>query len=160
MDYSWAKTYPLMGHGGPIRIRKSIRFICIYFFPDTQRICIQDVSDEYRYRIRIQVFDTLWIEVSVFHRLYKQRQSAICVIMYFRVVLGLFYPYLVGAALSGAPSRWLGSRPRSLSVSSSKSAVIYHQSNPLSIVPVTSSLLLQNVYWLSFNFKKFMLRPN
>jgi hypothetical protein len=33
----------------------------------------------------------------------------------FRVDLGLFYPCLVGAALSRAPSRRLGSGPRSLS---------------------------------------------
>jgi hypothetical protein len=26
------------------------------------------VSNEYRYRIRIQVSDTLWVEVSMFHR--------------------------------------------------------------------------------------------
>jgi hypothetical protein len=32
----------------------------------------------------------------------------------FRVGLGLFYPCLVGAVLSGAPSRRLGSGPRSL----------------------------------------------
>jgi hypothetical protein len=32
MGCRWTKTYPLMGHGGPIRIGKSIRFIYIYFF--------------------------------------------------------------------------------------------------------------------------------
>jgi hypothetical protein len=32
MGCSWAKMYQLMGHGGPIRIGKSIRFIYIYFF--------------------------------------------------------------------------------------------------------------------------------
>jgi hypothetical protein len=37
------------------------------FFLDTPQIRIQDVSNEYRYRIRIQVSDTLWVEVSVFH---------------------------------------------------------------------------------------------
>jgi hypothetical protein len=67
MACRWAKTYPLMGHGGPIRIEKSIRFICISFFRDTPRIRIQDVSNEYQYQIRIQVSDTLWVEVSVFH---------------------------------------------------------------------------------------------
>jgi hypothetical protein len=51
----------------PNTYQKNIRFICIYFFPDTPRIRIQDVSNEYRYRIRIQVSDTLWVEVSVFH---------------------------------------------------------------------------------------------
>jgi hypothetical protein len=66
MGCRWAKTYLLMGHGGLIRIGKSIRFICIFFL-DTPQIRIQDVSNEYRYRIRIQVSDTLWVEVSVFH---------------------------------------------------------------------------------------------
>jgi hypothetical protein len=69
MGCRWAKMYPLIDHGGPIRIGKSIRFICIYFFRDTPQIRIQDVSNEYRYRIRIQVSDTLWVEVSVFHSL-------------------------------------------------------------------------------------------
>jgi hypothetical protein len=58
----WAKTYLLMGHGGPIRIGKSIRLICIFFW-----ILHGYVSNEYRYRIRIQVSDMLWVEVSVFH---------------------------------------------------------------------------------------------
>jgi hypothetical protein len=69
MGCRWVKMYPLMGHGGPIHIGKSIRFICIYFFRDTPQIRIQDVSNEYRYRIRIQVSDMLWVEVSVFHSL-------------------------------------------------------------------------------------------
>jgi hypothetical protein len=72
MGCSWAKMYMLMGHGGPIRIRKSIRFICIYFFPDTPWIRIQDVSNVYRYRIHIQVSDTLWVEVSMFRRYLPQ----------------------------------------------------------------------------------------
>jgi hypothetical protein len=71
MGCRWAKMYPLMGHGGPIRIRKSIRFICI-FFSDTPRICIQDVSNEYQYRIHIQVSDTLWVEVSMFRSSQQQ----------------------------------------------------------------------------------------
>jgi hypothetical protein len=48
MGCSWAKTYPLMGHSGPILIRKGIWFICIYFFSrystDTYPWCIQRVS--------------------------------------------------------------------------------------------------------------------
>jgi hypothetical protein len=55
-----------MGHSGPIRIGKSIRFLCIFFLSDTPRIHIQDVSSTYPYRIRIQVSDTLWVEVSMF----------------------------------------------------------------------------------------------
>jgi hypothetical protein len=62
MSCSWAKTYPLMGHGGPIRIGKSIWLSAFIFF----RILHGYVSNEYRYQIRIQVSDTLWVEVSVF----------------------------------------------------------------------------------------------
>jgi hypothetical protein len=76
MGCRWAKTYLLMGHGGPIRIGKSIRFICIYFFLDTPQIRIQDVSNKYRYRIRIQVSDMLWVEVSVFRRPPEQDVTA------------------------------------------------------------------------------------
>jgi hypothetical protein len=66
MDCRWVKTYLLMDHGGPIRIGKSIRFICIYFFQDTPQIRIQQVSVSDTYPgIR---YATLWVEVSVFHR--------------------------------------------------------------------------------------------
>jgi hypothetical protein len=37
------------------------------FFLDTPWIRIQDISNEYRYRIGIQVSDTLWVEVSGFY---------------------------------------------------------------------------------------------
>jgi hypothetical protein len=66
MSCRWAKTYLLMSYDGSIHIGKSIQFICIYFFQDTPQIHIQDVSNEYRYRIRIQISDTLWVEVSCF----------------------------------------------------------------------------------------------
>jgi hypothetical protein len=42
------------------------------FFSDTPRICIQDVSNEYQYRIHIQVSDTLWLEVSMFRSSQQQ----------------------------------------------------------------------------------------
>jgi hypothetical protein len=65
MSCSWVKMYLLMGHGGSICIGKNIWFICIYFFLDTSWICIQRV---YRYWIRIQVSDALWVEVFMFQR--------------------------------------------------------------------------------------------
>jgi hypothetical protein len=62
MSYIWVKTYLLMGHNGLIYIGKSIRFI--YFF-NTPQIYIEDVSNEYRYRIHIK-YPILWVKVSVF----------------------------------------------------------------------------------------------
>jgi hypothetical protein len=64
MGCSWDKMYLLMGYDGPIHIGKSIRFI--FIFLDTPWIRIQDISNLYRYRIHIQVSDTLWVEVSEF----------------------------------------------------------------------------------------------
>jgi hypothetical protein len=67
MSCRWAKTYPLMSHGAQYVSEKVSDLSA--FFSDTPRIRIQDVSNEHRYQIRIQVSDMLWVEVSVFRRL-------------------------------------------------------------------------------------------
>jgi hypothetical protein len=60
----------------PNTYRKKYPIYLHLFFPDTSRIRIQDISNEYRYRIRIQVSDTLWVEVSVFHSLQPTKEGA------------------------------------------------------------------------------------
>jgi hypothetical protein len=65
MSYCWAKIYPLMDHGGPIHIKKvSNLFVFFWYSTDTYARLIQWVA----YRILIQLSDTLWVTVSVFHR--------------------------------------------------------------------------------------------
>jgi hypothetical protein len=49
----------------PNTYRKKYLIYLHLFFLDTPQIRIQDVSNEYRYQIRIQVSDTLWVEVSM-----------------------------------------------------------------------------------------------
>jgi hypothetical protein len=71
----WAKTYPLMGHGGPIHIGKSIRFIYIYFF----RILHGYVSKTYPTSIDIGYVSKYPIRyglVSVFHSLQPTKEGA------------------------------------------------------------------------------------
>jgi hypothetical protein len=46
-------------------VSEKISDLSAFIFLDTPQIRIQDVSNEYRYQIRIQVSDTLWVEVSV-----------------------------------------------------------------------------------------------
>jgi hypothetical protein len=71
MACSWAKMYPLMGHSGPIRIGKISDLSTFIFF----QILHGYVPNAYLYQIRIQVSDTLWVEVFVFRSMIVQHLS-------------------------------------------------------------------------------------